>query len=153
MDIAPAGPSIAGAPAVTLAPILVVLQPVGGDAGAIRRQDLSRLLQALAQLHLTPVELRGTLELAVRQVRQVLLDAGDAEVEVDLVVVRLQVRVGDGPVFAVAVVGLGLEVVVGQAEGQAAPDVGLRSEEHTSELQSRLHLVCRLLLEKKKNNS
>src|SRR2546422_7664902 len=36
------------------------------------------------------------------------------------------------------------------AEGavmQARPD---RSEEHTSELQSRLHLVCRLLLEKKK---
>src|SRR2546429_5299429 len=31
----------------------------------------------------------------------------------------------------------------------AAPD-GPRSEEHTSELQSRLHLVCRLLLEKKK---
>src|SRR2546429_133092 len=29
----------------------------------------------------------------------------------------------------------------------------MRSEEHTSELQSRLHLVCRLLLEKKKNHS
>src|SRR5215813_869105 len=29
----------------------------------------------------------------------------------------------------------------------------LRSEEHTSELQSRPHLVCRLLLEKKKNNT
>src|SRR5687768_18334706 len=28
---------------------------------------------------------------------------------------------------------------------------GVRSEEHTSELQSRLHLVCRLLLEKKKH--
>src|SRR2546422_1896376 len=28
-----------------------------------------------------------------------------------------------------------------------------RSEEHTSELQSRLHLVCRLLLEKKKGNN
>src|SRR5687768_18204445 len=28
--------------------------------------------------------------------------------------------------------------------------VATRSEEHTSELQSRLHLVCRLLLEKKK---
>src|SRR2546429_4237238 len=27
-----------------------------------------------------------------------------------------------------------------------------RSEEHTSELQSRLHLVCRLLLDKKKRN-
>src|SRR2546422_3532940 len=31
--------------------------------------------------------------------------------------------------------------------------VPLRSEEHTSELQSRLHLVCRLLLEKKKKNT
>src|SRR2546429_718108 len=30
------------------------------------------------------------------------------------------------------------------------PEVRMRSEEHTSELQSRLHLVCRLLLEKKK---
>src|SRR2546422_2344243 len=32
-------------------------------------------------------------------------------------------------------------------------DLGNRSEEHTSELQSRLHLVCRLLLEKKKNKN
>src|SRR2546429_6550758 len=30
---------------------------------------------------------------------------------------------------------------------------GVRSEEHTSELQSRLHLVCRLLLEKKKTDT
>src|SRR5690554_7541274 len=30
---------------------------------------------------------------------------------------------------------------------------GLRSEEHTSELQSRPHLVCRLLLEKKKKKT
>src|SRR5687768_18295101 len=30
-----------------------------------------------------------------------------------------------------------------------AQSLGMRSEEHTSELQSRLHLVCRLLLEKK----
>src|SRR2546429_4012764 len=35
-------------------------------------------------------------------------------------------------------------------ESSPRPDVP-RSEEHTSELQSRLHLVCRLLLEKKKN--
>src|SRR2546422_7298471 len=33
----------------------------------------------------------------------------------------------------------------------ANPEI-IRSEEHTSELQSRLHLVCRLLLEKKKKN-
>src|SRR3712207_7611418 len=32
-----------------------------------------------------------------------------------------------------------------------APDIHLRSEEHTSELQSRQYLVCRLLLEKKKH--
>src|SRR3989449_8050448 len=32
----------------------------------------------------------------------------------------------------------------------AQPAMASRSEEHTSELQSRLHLVCRLLLEKKK---
>src|SRR6266436_7014287 len=30
---------------------------------------------------------------------------------------------------------------------------GLRSEEHTSELQSRLHVVCRLVLEKKKKKA
>src|SRR5947209_15687566 len=33
---------------------------------------------------------------------------------------------------------------------QRAGDLGARSEEHTSELQSRQYLVCRLLLEKKK---
>src|SRR3989449_6989497 len=38
------------------------------------------------------------------------------------------------------------KVVAGAGRGRT-----LRSEEHTSELQSRLHLVCRLLLEKKKN--
>src|SRR3712207_8026443 len=32
-----------------------------------------------------------------------------------------------------------------------SPSAPLRSEEHTSELQSRQYLVCRLLLEKKKN--
>src|SRR5947209_11385118 len=37
------------------------------------------------------------------------------------------------------------------AAGLPAPSSGARSEEHTSELQSRQYLVCRLLLEKKKN--
>src|SRR5256884_2642520 len=35
---------------------------------------------------------------------------------------------------------------------RASVTMTVRSEEHTSELQSRLHLVCRLLLEKKKTN-
>src|SRR2546429_5723750 len=43
----------------------------------------------------------------------------------------------------------------GQQRGSAGTGIKcavtrVRSEEHTSELQSRLHLVCRLLLEKKK---
>src|SRR2546422_5102240 len=42
-------------------------------------------------------------------------------------------------------------IAVGSGQGSSlAPLQDLRSEEHTSELQSRLHLVCRLLLEKKK---
>src|SRR3712207_8058820 len=36
--------------------------------------------------------------------------------------------------------------------GASLVEAGPRSEEHTSELQSRQYLVCRLLLEKKKNS-
>src|SRR6266436_6887885 len=43
-----------------------------------------------------------------------------------------------------------LRVDQGQPLGPAPPAGEARSEEHTSELQSRLHLVCRRLLEKKK---
>src|SRR3712207_8417432 len=43
---------------------------------------------------------------------------------------------------------VGVQLVVGAGLAVAAA----RSEEHTSELQSRQYLVCRLLLEKKKNN-
>src|SRR2546429_4737006 len=50
-----------------------------------------------------------------------------------------------GPVSFVIRVGRMALGGVGTGAGGA-----LRSEEHTSELQSRLHLVCRLLLEKKK---
>src|SRR3712207_8051668 len=40
-----------------------------------------------------------------------------------------------------------------RAAARLALDDGPRSEEHTSELQSRQYLVCRLLLEKKKKNN
>src|SRR3712207_7850034 len=45
---------------------------------------------------------------------------------------------------------------IGRAAGDSDPQAArraTRSEEHTSELQSRQYLVCRLLLEKKKNNN
>src|SRR2546422_7837848 len=47
----------------------------------------------------------------------------------------------------------GADLLVHQSEDRRRGmqcEVPARSEEHTSELQSRLHLVCRLLLEKKK---
>src|SRR2546429_2328307 len=46
---------------------------------------------------------------------------------------------------------LDLTVQALRTAGFRAESTVLRSEEHTSELQSRLHLVCRLLLEKKKD--
>src|SRR2546429_5471530 len=51
---------------------------------------------------------------------------------------------------------LGDHIIIGDFMGRhlweppPPPREIVRSEEHTSELQSRLHLVCRLLLEKKK---
>src|SRR2546422_6787023 len=53
---------------------------------------------------------------------------------------------------SVARPGVGVERVIPQVFINGAVEV-LRSEEHTSELQSRLHLVCRLLLEKKKKSN
>src|SRR3712207_7319611 len=40
--------------------------------------------------------------------------------------------------------------IFGGVRGREDPELTARSEEHTSELQSRQYLVCRLLLEKKK---
>src|SRR2546422_700192 len=45
------------------------------------------------------------------------------------------------------------EALTAERERAEAARLEQRSEEHTSELQSRLHLVCRLLLEKKKNKT
>src|SRR2546429_6900005 len=56
--------------------------------------------------------------------------------------------------------GVGVNTVIDSMQQEDSTEGGpacacgahvYRSEEHTSELQSRLHLVCRLLLEKKKN--
>src|SRR5687768_17860213 len=55
-----------------------------------------------------------------------------------------------GDVQGVAQARLGLARPIELQQQAAQPR---RSEEHTSELQSRLHLVCRLLLEKKKNKN
>src|SRR3712207_7712197 len=60
--------------------------------------------------------------------------------------------VNDAAAIRLADVGVGVEGAESPAARTAADLVltDLRSEEHTSELQSRHYLVCRLLLEKKK---
>src|SRR5258708_23413246 len=69
---------------------------------------------------------------------------------------RLGHSIRNQDLFALAIVGRGLRIAEARAWGadrrganrsfRTAP-VGTRSEEHTSELQSPDHLVCRLLLE------
>src|SRR3712207_8773129 len=55
--------------------------------------------------------------------------------------------------FAAAGAGVGLWLWRDAGtRGPKAKSGGTRSEEHTSELQSRQYIVCRLLLEKKKTN-
>src|SRR5690554_503387 len=69
---------------------------------------------------------------------------------------RIAAQVGDS--FMEKVIGysnIDNVMVIDEAiapENPVSPNKTLRSDEHTSELQSRPHLVCRLLLEKKKKN-
>src|SRR3712207_7800187 len=64
---------------------------------------------------------------------------------------RLGDRFGHREMIIVSLLAAGvLTVVSGLVAGLVAFVAARRSEEHTSELQSRQYLVCRLLLEKKK---
>src|SRR3712207_7260868 len=62
--------------------------------------------------------------------------------------VIIEIRAGAGGDEAALFAGDLLKMLTRYAEER-----GFRSEEHTSELQSRQYLVCRLLLEKKKKNN
>src|SRR2546422_9818662 len=78
------------------------------------------------------------------------LIAADLQSRQPVVVTHAELAEAEGPHEGLGGVDLaqllrGDAIAVLESRGQA------RSEEHTSELQSRLHLVCRLLLEKKKN--
>src|SRR5258708_10364034 len=58
--------------------------------------------------------------------------------------VEILLQPGNGVIIA--------DHLAARREAGLHPRLGLRSEEHTSELQSPDHLVCRLLLEKKKRH-
>src|SRR2546422_1270070 len=97
------------------------------------RGDGARLRRRRRRLPDRPIELLD----------QVLIDSGVRRV-------RLEQRVGGAQPVSFrhsAANGSNCASTTRSLSGMIA-----RSEEHTSELQSRLHLVCRLLLEKKKNN-
>src|SRR6266496_1487184 len=62
-------------------------------------------------------------------------------------------RINSCMALAVSHDGADILTIEGVARGNELHPVQARSEEHTSELQSRRDLVCRLLLEKKKKNN
>src|SRR5690349_22764838 len=63
----------------------------------------------------------------------------------------VQPRVGAGPLTGDVLADLARALSREERDGDHPATGEARSEEHTSELQSRRDLVCRLLLEKKKN--
>src|SRR5258708_11435094 len=66
----------------------------------------------------------------------------------------IELKVGEVVTVGYRVVNESARETVGVASYNVSPSTaGARSEEHTSELQSPDHLVCRLLLEKKKTNA
>src|SRR5205814_10246229 len=78
---------------------------------------------------------------------------GVAVVRIDLVALRLDGRIRFLPenIDDVHLAALSDTLAIAyDARGARVRQLDLRSEEHTSELQSLRHLVCRLLLEKKK---
>src|SRR5205814_9309267 len=68
----------------------------------------------------------------------------------DLPLPRHHLGIGPDVVNAGAQAGIGMRLDDVASEDFIGADAAVRSEEHTSELQSLRHLVCRLLLEKKK---
>src|SRR3712207_8445144 len=101
----------------------------------IRRPPRSTLFPYTTLFRSNDTDLEQVLNLALD-----VLDAGDFQERWE--VAKVFPKLG-----AIAIAPL-LEIL----EDEDA-DLELRSEEHTSELQSRQYLVCRLLLEKKKYNT
>src|SRR5687767_15386674 len=83
-------------------------------------------------------KLQGTFERAIEKLNQFSMLHGKGKLSLE------NATVGDRTYYSIRSADAGLEVHYTYANGY------LRSEEHTSELQSLAYLVCRLLLEKKK---
>src|SRR5690625_6110163 len=131
-------------------------------------EDRRRLVTYIAEQNpSTGTRVRDMKVVVMSKAEQIVAGLGGADNidEVEACITRLRVEVGDenlvdesalkeAGVFGVVAQGTAVQVVVGPEADLLVEDIEdlMRSEEHTSELQSRGHLVCRLLLEKKKKN-
>src|SRR5438874_12915473 len=110
---------------------------------ASRLVSLLLLLQTRGQL--TAAELADRFDVSIRTIHRDVEALGDAGVPIEAVRGPAGgYRLARG--YRTRLTGLTAE------EAEALFAAGIRSEEHTSELQSRRELVCRLLLEKKKSS-
>src|SRR3989449_1530175 len=150
-----------GEPGKTVVYVLVDSKVVGAIALAdIIRPESREGLQRLKQMGIRAMMLTGDSQPVARWVAQELgVDEYFAEVLPDQKAAKIRevkargftvAMVGDGVNDAPALVEADVGIAIGAGTDVAIESADIRSEEHTSELQSRLHLVCRLLLEKKK---
>src|SRR5207302_4146390 len=105
------------------------------------------ILHAAPPAHISTLSLHDALPISMAELRMV--DYGDAPVlPADAARTHEAIERTVGEVVAAGAI----PIVLGGDHSIAEPDIRAcagRSEEHTSELQSRENLVCRLLLEKK----
>src|SRR5439155_12389785 len=118
--------------------------------------DLRREVTPAHEPHRTRVD-RGCEEDRLELLRRSKREPSDAHPSPNADRIEERLELGDPGLFLFAVLverrPEELEAVRAERpQERALRDFRVRSEEHTSELQSRGHLVCRLLLEKKKQN-
>src|SRR3989449_7395140 len=152
-----------------LAPALRPFDAVGGWTIAVV-ESLGRFgtffAEALAALVTPPFKPRAFIDrinfIGYRSLLIIFLTGAFTGMVLGLQIYLTLVRFGSeaflGPAVALSLIRelgpvLAALMVTGRAGSALTAELGIRSEEHTSELQSRLHLVCRLLLEKKKNKT
>src|SRR2546422_1589576 len=166
-------------PFVALASLLLLaacsgdaVAPGGGEATLFIRADVSGTSVATVVVDVSAPDLpttvvfnvpvaagvaSGALTIPAGSDRTIVMRAFDAGgVQTHTGSVTLNVQAGTNPTIVLVLTPLTGNVPIHVTLGSFAvtlsppPPPLVRSEEHTSELQSRLHLVCRLLLEKKK---
>src|SRR5687768_17914424 len=101
---------------------------------------------------LEPINLSEHLEKIELYLGQVCQIAGISKMQLDYWTNKAQIPTKGKKQRIYDIEALETVMLIKQAKDKGLNLGAARSEEHTSELQSRLHLVCRLLLEKKKKN-